>query len=131
MSDTSPYQDVLLVDDEPGVLLALKLVLETLGFKIHEFQAPESALEYLRTGQACDLIICDYRMPGISGLGVLQQTMKLRPALPFLLMSGHATKAEVNEALTQGAMGFLAKPFSMDQLKTTLFPGQGQSANSH
>lgn len=108
---------VLLIDDESSVLLALKLVLEAIGFKVKDFSSPLEALNFLANGGRCDLCICDLRMPKMNGLAVLTEAIKIRPDLNFLLMSAHAQKDEAQQARNLGAKGFLSKPFTPDQLK--------------
>lgn len=110
-------QNILLVDDEPSVLLALKLLLEALGYSVNDFQRGMAAIEYLRAGNLCDLILCDLKMPEMNGIEVLQEVQKLLPKVPFLLMSAHARDDDVRRAKSLGAAGFLAKPFTPDQLR--------------
>ena len=111
-------QHILLLDDEPSVLFALKLLLQALGFRVTDFSDPPLALEYLtqQSSRELDLILSDLRMPGMSGIEVLKQAHLIRPELPFILMSAHAHQEDVERATALGAAGFLAKPFSPDQL---------------
>lgn len=112
---------IYLVDDEPSVLFALRLLLETLNFKVSDFAQPSDALVALaERGAECDLFLCDLRMPRMPGTEVLTAALKIRPEINFILMSAHATQREVQDALRAGAKGFLAKPFSVDQLKSTI-----------
>ena len=108
---------ILLLDDEPSVLLALKLLLQALGFRVSDFCEVEAALKFLSDGQACDLFICDLRMPRYDGLTVLEQSKRIRPGLPFVLMSGLADDEESAKARRKGASGFLAKPFKPEEVK--------------
>lgn len=119
MADTA-IKEIILVDDEPGVLLALKLLLTALGYSITAFSDPEEALASLDLNTAAQLIISDLRMPKLDGMGLLAGVMQKRPDLPFILMSGHATGEDVEHAKKLGAKGFLAKPFTPDQLQATL-----------
>lgn len=109
-------REILLIDDEPSVLFALRLLLEALGFKVHAHGVPSEAIEALKSGLLPDLIICDLRMPKLNGIGVLTETKSFRPEIPFILMSAHASTEEVNSAKELGAFGFLAKPFSPEDL---------------
>ena len=107
---------ILLIDDEKSVLFALKLLLEAIGYSVTDFCDPEIALEFLRGDTASQLVICDLRMPKFNGIDVLRESKAARPNLPFVLMSAHAGQEEVTEAEGLGAFGFLAKPFSPEQL---------------
>jgi CheY-like chemotaxis protein len=114
------FKKILLLDDEPGVVFALKLLLGALKFEVTETNQPERAVELLATEAHFDLFLCDLKMPRMNGMAVLAETRRLRPNLPFLLMSAHATTVEVAEAKQRGASGFIAKPFSPEELESAL-----------
>jgi CheY-like chemotaxis protein len=109
-----------LIDDEPGVLRALSLVLQALKCAVKPCNKPgegvTSLAESLVTGESWDAILCDLRMPGMSGLDVLSAVRATGSRIPFILMSGHATTADIDESAALGADGFLPKPFSPGQL---------------
>lgn len=111
-----PLAEILLVDDEPSVLLALKLLLEALGYAVRDFVSAPDAIEFLKNGGSCDLFICDLKMPKMNGINALRESKKVKPEVPFVLMSAHANNEEVRLAKELGASGFLAKPFSPEQL---------------
>ncbi len=111
-----PAVHILLVDDEPSVLFALKLLLQALGYGVSEFSVAADALEFLRKENRADMFLCDLKMPKMNGITVLAEAKKIRPALPFVLMSAHATNDEIDQAHGLGATGFLAKPFSAEDL---------------
>jgi len=115
-SEGSPIR-IVLVDDETSVLFALKLLLQAIGFHVTDFSDSTAALKFLSDGGECDIVICDLRMPLMSGIKVLEQSKLVRPCLPFLLMSGHATDEEAENARLKGAAGFLAKPFRPEEVK--------------
>jgi DNA-binding NtrC family response regulator len=111
--NTVPALNICVIDDEPSVLLALRLLLQTLGNAVTTYSDPLSAPEQIvALSQPVDVIMCDLRMPKRNGLGVLQELRRLGCTAPFLLMSAHATVDEVAEATRRGAQGFLSKPFS-------------------
>jgi len=107
----SPPREILLLDDEPSVLFALKLLLQAFGFVVRDFSMPDRALEYLTDGGSADVFLCDLRMPKTNGLDVLRRTKTLRPELQFILMSAHASEEEIARARSLGAFDFLPKPF--------------------
>ncbi len=113
-------ENILLIDDESSVLFALKLLLGALGYSVSDFTDPEAALCSLKDNPSIQLILCDLRMPKMTGLHVLEQATAQFPHVPFILMSAHAVSDEVQKAYRLGAKGFLAKPFTPDQLKETL-----------
>lgn len=127
MSSTTAIHRILLLDDEPTVLNALRLLLGALGFSVQDFSSPEAAVAHLNeassvatdTAQAVtlpDLVLSDLKMPKMNGHQVLAAVRAKHPRLPFVLMSAHATPEDVETAMQLGASGYLAKPFSPDQL---------------
>lgn len=114
------FSKILLVDDEPSVLLALRLVLEATGLHVSAFGDPEDALEYLRAGSGTEVVLSDLKMPRLTGLQLLEGVREISPFLPFILMSAHATSAELKRLRELGGNGFLSKPFLPDQLKTVM-----------
>jgi CheY-like chemotaxis protein len=110
-------QSILLVDDEPSVVFALKLLLQALGYQVEAFNTPSEAVIALESQAPFDLVLCDLKMPVLNGLGVLKACRAARPELPFVLMSAHASSEEIEQAYSLGATGFLPKPFTPEELK--------------
>ncbi|MBX7143794.1 MAG: response regulator [Oligoflexia bacterium] len=113
-------EHIVLIDDEPSVVFALKLLLQALGYKVQDFSNPQAAVEWFKDNIPADVCLCDLKMPGLNGLQVLDATKRLRPELPFVLMSAHATGEEIEQALSLGASGFLSKPFTPEELQQLL-----------
>lgn len=114
---------VFLIDDEPGVLKALSMVLQAFGGAVQAFPRAEEALSALsRTTQDLipHIIVSDLRMPGLSGIEFLMSLRKLGVVTPFILMSGHATVTDIEEAADAGVDGYVPKPFSPPQLVTEI-----------
>src|SRR6267154_1058616 len=80
---------VLVVDDEQDVLILLKLILETHGYRALLARGAEAALRLLRQDElTVDLLLTDVVMPGMNGTDLAQAGRELRPSLPILFMSG-------------------------------------------
>lgn len=113
---------ILLVDDEAGVLNALTMILKVFGATVVPFPRADLALSALQAKPSnepplCpDIIISDLRMPGISGVEFFAALKESGSSLPFILMSGHASGPEVEEATSLGISGFVPKPFAPPQL---------------
>jgi DNA-binding NtrC family response regulator len=107
---------LVLVDDEPGVLRALTMVLEALKCEVSPFNTPTAALAYLISKPPVDLILSDMRMPELSGTQLLKNLRQSEVTAPFILMSGHANIEDVDEARSLGLDGFISKPFTPTQL---------------
>ena len=110
--DTLRTTRIVLIDDEPGVLKALTLMLESLGHQVMPFNNPSEALTYLHAGIDADLVLSDQRMPGMSGTDLFGTLRASSINCPFVLMSGHAKEEEVKELLSARSTAFLPKPFT-------------------
>ncbi|MEZ4753664.1 MAG: response regulator [Bdellovibrionota bacterium] len=120
MSGLEAY-NLVIIDDDPGVLYALSLVLQTMGWEVKSFERPTKAVEYIKNpDNKCDLVITDLRMPELSGMAVLEKIRKEMPDLPVVMISGHATQQERDKAKALGAWGVLGKPFDADELRGLL-----------
>jgi two-component system C4-dicarboxylate transport response regulator DctD len=117
--------DVLVVDDEPVVRDAARLVLEQEGLRVALAPDGESALAHEALGE-CRLVLCDMMMPGRDGLEVVAEIRARRPDVAIVLITGYATSENASRALQAGATAFLAKPFDeaelLDQVRRVLEP---------
>ena len=111
-------RQILIVDDEPGMLRAVKKILQR-DHAITTAESGEDALEKIETCSP-DLAIVDIRMPGINGFE-LTRLLKLRdPHLDVILMTGNAEEPDDNliQAIDEGAFYFIQKPFDRRVLVT-------------
>lgn len=106
---------VLVIDDDPGVLEALTLLLEMEGFDVVEAESGAVAVAAAR-GDAFDVAITDLRMPGMSGTETLAALRQIDPSLPVIIASGFLAEGVVAECLTLGALACIRKPFELDDL---------------
>lgn len=111
---------VLVVDDEPDVLLLTRVILEGAGWQVQEAQSGERALTLLREGRAPDVMLLDLRMPGMDGWQVLDELADAGLELPVIVFSAHAQPGTEQEIRERGGKGFLAKPFTAGQLVEVL-----------
>ena len=121
MADRSNVH-ILLVDDEPSVLFALKLLLQALGYRVSEFNVAADALSFLQDGKHADMFLCDLKMPQMNGMEVLA-ALQSEPALkqiPLVFLSASAESERLEEALRLGASGYVTKPFNFAQLQAVL-----------
>jgi len=79
------------------------------GASVSTCGSVDEVLTLLRSGKDYDLIILDLRMPGMNGLGGIERVKEAADGVPVALMSGVATKDDIQEALNRGAAGFLPK----------------------
>ncbi len=107
---------VLVVDDEPALLILARELLSASGKRVFTAASPDEALALLENTEV-DLVLTDVRMPGHrSGLDLLEELRNLYPAVPVLVVTGDGTGSNVSDALDRGAAGFLTKPFGASQL---------------
>lgn len=111
--------DILVVDDEPVVVDAVRMVLAHEGLAVTTVSDAESALAHPQLDQ-CRLVICDLMLPGRSGLEALKIIRQRRPSLPIIMITGYATLAHEEEVMTAGATAFLPKPFDESELLTVV-----------
>jgi DNA-binding response OmpR family regulator len=109
--------DVLVVDDEPVVSDAIRLVLGHAGFEVTTVLDAETALAHPAL-DACRLVICDLMLPGLSGFDALKSMRLRRPELPIVMTTGYATPEQEEVVLAAGATAFLPKPFDDSELLT-------------
>src|ERR1051325_9136102 len=94
MKGHSSYQHrILVVDDEPDIVLTLKIVLETNGFKIQAFTDPILALRNF-AARSYDLAILDIRMPKITGLGLYRELRKIDNKIKVCFLSATTSYQE-------------------------------------
>lgn len=122
--------NVLVTDDEMGMRLGVLRTLrdftmhvpeidETVGFSIDHAESGEEALEKIRR-QPPDILLLDHKMPGISGLEVLEQLAGMKTDMLTIMITAYASIETAVSATKQGAYDFLAKPFTPDELKSTI-----------
>jgi DNA-binding NtrC family response regulator len=110
-------QNLLIVDDEPDMLTLLKRSLEPeLGCQVDTASSGEAALEMIRATDY-DLVLADIKMPGISGLEVLDQVKAYRrEEVTVVMMTAYGHIEMAVEAMKRGAYDFVTKPFDHDAL---------------
>ncbi|WP_431228641.1 HD domain-containing phosphohydrolase [Burkholderia contaminans] len=118
--DAGGVPSILLVDDEPSVLSALRRVFRPAGYAILTAESGEAALEVLASTEV-DLIVSDMRMPGMSGAEFLARARSLYPDTMRILLTGYAEIASVVQAVNDGGVyRYLNKPWDDHDLLLTL-----------
>ncbi|HLO91412.1 MAG TPA: sigma-54 dependent transcriptional regulator [Lentimicrobium sp.] len=101
---------VLILDDETDFTQELQEYLQLRDFEVYTAATPGDGFTSMRR-RPYDLLILDVRLPGMSGLDILKQVRKLYPAMEVIIISGHGDIDTVIEALREGAIDYLRKPF--------------------
>jgi PAS domain S-box-containing protein len=111
---------ILLVDDEPAVVLIGGRMLARLGYRPLVFTSSTEALAAFREDPAgIDLVLTDSTMPDITGVELARQVYALRPGLPLVITSGHMQTDDADQAREFGVHYFVEKPFMLGPLAET------------
>jgi two-component system nitrogen regulation response regulator NtrX len=106
--------NILIVDDEVGILDSLKGVLEDEGYKPATAQSGEACLDAVQK-RPFDLVLLDIWLPGIDGLEALAKIKEMEDGPEVVMISGHGTIETAVRATKLGAFDFLEKPLSLDR----------------
>jgi putative two-component system response regulator len=110
---------ILVVDDETTIRLALSRFLRTRGFEVEVADSGTAALEMLQR-QRFALMLCDLRMPGMSGLEVVPAALRHDQDLGVIMLTAVNDAASATEALSSGAFDYLTKPVELPDLQAAV-----------
>jgi DNA-binding NtrC family response regulator len=109
-------KSILIIDDEPNARAGLVRIIQNLGCLAREAGDGASGLDLFRAHGA-DLVITDLRMPGMSGLSVLETLRRDAPDVPVIVITAYGSADTAREALQQGAYDFISKPFDLETIE--------------
>ena len=110
-----PDQVILVVDDEAAQRTVLGGFLRKRGFEVAQAGTVEDALNEL-SARTIDLVLTDLRMPGASGIDLLEGARRINPEVPVVVMTAFGTVASAVDAMKRGAADYLTKPIDLDEL---------------
>nr|WP_295083241.1 sigma-54 dependent transcriptional regulator [uncultured Roseateles sp.] len=110
---------ILFVEDDPPVRASLTQTLELEGLEVCACACAEEALPHIQAG-AQIVVATDVRLPGMSGLGLLDHVVATDPDIPVVLVTAHGDVAMAVQAMRVGAYDFLEKPFAPERFIDTL-----------
>lgn len=110
---------IVVVDDERAQAQALDELLRHEGHECQTFTTAQAALDCLAR-QPADILLTDLQMPGLDGLALVEQALRLDADLVPLLMTGHGTIEKAVAAMKNGAVDFVMKPFRLSELRPVL-----------
>jgi DNA-binding NtrC family response regulator len=116
----SEAANILLVDDEPGMLRYIRTLLEVDEHKVQTASTGEEAVERVQKGLQPDLVLLDLLMPGIDGLQTLEKLRQLKPGLKVVMLSCVNDTRKVVQAMRLGAIDYLTKPFQKAELDAVI-----------
>jgi len=112
---TSPRARILAVDDEPIVLDSFRKILVLAGFSVDTVESGPEALSLVRE-HPYDFVFTDLKMPGMDGIEVVRAVKHLRPDADVAVITGYATIESAVETMKDGAVDYVQKPFTEDEL---------------
>ena len=110
---------VLLVEDDQWIRDSLRRFFANENCALMAVETGEDGLEIVRDN-ACDIIITDYRLPGMDGLAFLKKAQKINPRLKKILLTAYMTESVISEAFRLGVHEFIEKPFTTEDLEEAL-----------
>jgi CheY-like chemotaxis protein len=116
---TPAKKKILIVDDAGPVVVLCVNVLQALGYAVKGANSGEVAIDILRK-ERFDMMVLDYKMPGLTGFEVFAQARAMQPDLAVVLVTGHGTTPIIEEANRLGFAAILLKPFTSDELRGTV-----------
>lgn len=120
MHSLSPQSPLIhLIDDDEAVRNSLALLIGTVGLRVQTWAEPQGFMAQFDR-QSIGAIVLDVRMPGISGLGVLEQLIAQGVDQPIIMLTGHGTVEMCRRAFKAGACEFLEKPVDDERLLEAL-----------
>jgi CheY-like chemotaxis protein/glycine cleavage system H lipoate-binding protein len=114
--------DVLVIDDEDVVLDGIARICSAEGMTVGKAKDGATGLQTLATSR-CKLVVCDIMMPEMDGFQVLDQVQRRFPETPVIISTGFSTVENAVRSLYAGAIDFIPKPFTADELLSSLTRG--------
>jgi DNA-binding NtrC family response regulator len=113
-------ENILIVDDELDMLELLELIItDRTDYRVITTSEPQMATQLMRE-QPVDLVITDLRMPEMDGLELIDKIKQWDDQIPFIIITAYGTMESAMEALRQGALDYITKPFRREQILLTV-----------
>jgi adenylate cyclase len=112
---------ILIVDDEEGIRISLKKVLERDGYEVLLADRGAEGIEIVRQfPEDIETVISDFKMPGMDGLETLTEIGRINPDIIRIILTGYATLDRAIDTVNLGIDGFLTKPFDNNEIKAKI-----------
>ena len=115
----SVQRDILVIEDEPSVSRAVVMVCDEEGMSVTAVDSASDALEVLDRA-SFRLALCDIMMQGMDGFQFLEELDRKGLPLPVIMMTGYSTMENAVKSLSMGAVDYIPKPFTADELLTVI-----------
>ncbi len=114
-----PDKRMLVIDDESVVLSSCRRIFSTAGFEVVTTDSPRQGLE-LASASKFAVILCDWRMPELDGLDLVEMLDKRTPEAAVVMITGFPAVDRATEVMKRGAMDYIAKPFTPEEITATV-----------
>ena len=121
-------KSISIIDDDPGVLDALSVLLTSRGYEVAKYMSAES---FLAAPYVAGCVISDVRMPEMTGLDLLREMKAKMDPRPIVILTGHGDIEMAVQAVRLGAFEFFEKPFKHDKLLATIERAETELAELH
>ncbi len=112
-------QNMLIIDDDAAVLMSCERIFTEEGFNVEVASDPNKGLQ-MAMQKKYTVILCDWQMPGLDGLDVVAELETRAPESTVVMISGYPSIGRATEAMKRGAMDYLAKPFTPEEITATV-----------
>ena len=120
---------ILIVDDEPRILLLLQSLLKANGYDVETARDGDAAIEVVRKG-GVDITVTDLRMTPMDGMTLFRELKAISPSMPVILLTAYASVETAIDAMKSGIFDYLTKPFKVDDMIACLKRAEEQLAKS-
>ena len=114
MNETT-MKRLLVIDDEPGLRMMMRAVMEDAGWTVDEAECGEDGIAFLQDNEV-HVVLLDMRMPGMDGSQALAIIHERLPSLPVIMLTAYGTVGTAVEAMKRGAFDYLTKPADNEEL---------------
>jgi nitrogen regulation protein NR(I) len=105
---------ILLIEDDPGIVMTLRRVLSDEGYSVQVEKRGDTGIAAAKQ-DSFDVVITDMKLPGLNGLDLVRELHAAKPRLPIVLMTAHGTTETAIQATKSGAFDYLLKPFEIPE----------------
>jgi len=110
---------ILLIDDDEWIRDSMTFFFESEGCRLTTLETAEEGLAFLKD-QICDIIICDYRLPGMDGLAFFKRIQTSQPDALKILITAYGSRKLVADTIRNGIQDYIQKPFEMRDIENSL-----------
>ncbi|KQL58920.1 MULTISPECIES: response regulator [Shouchella] len=109
----------MIVDDQFGIRVLLTEILQKDGYQMYQAANGKEALD-IQELEKIDIVLLDMKIPGMDGVEILKKMKERQPTIKVVMMTAYGELKMVNEALENGAISYMAKPFDIEDVRQVI-----------